>query len=170
LSGYSRPRPLEPSDDLSKFDSGEPALDDFRRRRALLNDRTGASRTFVTLSGGRVVGYYTLSTGSVERADLPTARFRKNQPDPIPVLLLGRLAVDQTHQGSGLGSQLLRDAIVRAVSVSGQVGVWAILVHALHNKARDFYLRYDFEPSPTDELHLFMLIQDARDLVDHVTL
>jgi len=161
VSGYSPPRPISESDDVATFDSGEPSLDDYLRTRALNNHAGGASRCFVTCRDGRVVGYYALASGAVSHADL-SGKFRRNMPNPVPVILLSRLAVDRKHQGCGLGENLLRDAIARSVRVAEQIGVRAILVHALHDEARRFYTRYQFEPSPTDALHLMLLIKDAK--------
>lgn len=161
MSGYSLPRPISESDDVATFDSAEPILDDYLRTRALTNHAGGASRCFVTCRDGRVVGYYALASGAVSHADL-SGKFRRNMPNPVPVILLSRLAVDRKHQGCGLGENLLRDAIARSVQVAEQIGVRAILVHALHDEARRFYTRYQFEPSPTDPLHLLLLIKDAK--------
>ena len=161
MSGYSLPRPISEDDDVSVFGSGEPSLDSYLYTRALANHVAGASRCYVTLHAGRVVGFYALASGAVSHADL-SGRFRRNMPDPVPVILLSRLAVDRKHQGRGVGESLLRDAVVRSVRVADQIGVRALLVHALHQQARDFYLRYQFEPSPTDPLHLMLLIADAR--------
>jgi GNAT superfamily N-acetyltransferase len=161
VTGYSRPRPIREDDDSSTFDSGEPSLDEYLRNRALANHGQGASRCFVTCRGDRIVGYYALASASVRHRDL-SGRFRPNMPDPVPVILLSRLAVDRAEQGAGLGKNLLRDAIARSVAAAEIVGVRALLVHALHEQARAFYLRFDFEPSPTDPLHLLLLIKDAR--------
>jgi predicted N-acetyltransferase YhbS len=161
VSGYSVPRPIGDEDDLTEFDSGEPSLDEWLRRRALANHTAGASRCYVTSREGRVVGYYALSTGSVHRRDAGT-RIARNMPEPIPVVLLARLAVDRREQGNRLGSHLLRDAIVRTVAAADIVGVRALLVHALHENARSFYSHHGFEPSPTDPLHLKLPLKDAR--------
>jgi predicted N-acetyltransferase YhbS len=161
VSGYSHPRPISESDDVATFDSGESSLDDYLRTRALTNHAGGASRCFVTCRDGSVVGYYALASGAVSHADL-SGKFRRNMPNPVPVILLSRLAVDRKHQGCGLGENLLRDAIARSVQVAEQIGVRAILVHALHDEARRFYIRFQFEPSPTDPLHLMLLIKDAK--------
>ena len=164
MSGYTAPRPISEGDDVALFDSGEPSLDDYLRTRALANHVEGASRCFVTCRDGQVVGYYALAAASVERNAAP-GRVRRNMPDPVPVILLSRLAIDRKDQGKGLGSQLLRDAIARCVRVADVIGVRAMLVHALHDQARAFYTHFDFEPSPTDPLHLLLLIKDARALV-----
>jgi GNAT superfamily N-acetyltransferase len=158
---FSRPELLTADHDLSKFDCGEPSLNDWLTMRALTNNASGATRTYVTTDGLRVVGYYSIATGGVERTKTP-GKVRRNQPEMVPVIVLARLAVDRTCERRGLGSQLLRDAIVRSVRIADQVGVRAILVHALHQEARQFYLRFDFEPSPTDALDLLLVIQDAR--------
>lgn len=117
MSGYSLPRPINESDDVATFDSGEPSLDNYLRTRALTNHAGGASRCFGTCQGGRVVGYYSLASGAVSHADL-TGKFRRNMLNPVPVILLSRLAVDRNRQGRGLGENLLRDAIARSVQKS----------------------------------------------------
>lgn len=159
-SGYTVPRLLAVDDHLEGFDSGEPELNQWLVRQAQRNQASGGSRTYVTTRDGRVVGYYSLATGSVVHAEV-SGRIRRNQPNPVPVILLGRLAVDRKEQGRGLGAHLLRDAITRTVEAANIVGVRALLVHALHEQARQFYLNFDFEPSPTDPLHLFLLIKDV---------
>lgn len=164
MSGYSLPRRIAEGDDTTEFDSGEPSLDDYLRRRALANHVQGASRCFVTCRDGRVMGYYALASASVQHAEV-AGKVRRNMPDPVPVILLSRLAVDGKEQGSGLGKNLLRDAIHRAVEASEIIGVRALLVHALNDTARAFYAHFGFEPSPTDPLHLLLLINDARPIV-----
>jgi predicted N-acetyltransferase YhbS len=163
-SRYSAPRPITEADELATFNCGEASLDDYLRKRALANHIQGASRCFVTCRERQVVGYYALASSSVEHAHAP-GRVRRNMPDPVPVILLSRLAVDINDQGNGLVKHLLRDAIIRSVRVAEQVGVRALLVHALHEQARIFYAQYDFEPSPTDPLHLMLSMKDARALL-----
>ncbi len=165
MSGYSLPRPIAEDDDTTEFYSGEPSLDDYLRRRALASNVQGASRCFVTCRDGRVVGYYALASASVQHSDV-AGKVRRNMPDPVPVILLSRLAVDRKERGSGLGKNLLRDAILRSVEASNIIGVRALLVHTLNDTARAFYAHFDFEPSPTDPLHLLLLIRDARAVVD----
>ena len=164
MSGYSLPRPIAENDDTSQFDSGEASIEDYLRRRALANHVQGGSRCFVTCRDRRVVGYYALASASVQHSDV-TGKVRRNMPDPVPVILLSRLAVDRKEQGSGLGKNLLRDAILRSVEASDLIGVRAVLVHALDDTARAFYAHFDFEPSPTDPLHLLLLIKNARALI-----
>lgn len=164
MSTYSRPRPIAATDDTSAFDSGEPLVDEYLRKRALANHTEGASRCFVTVHDDRVAGFYALAAGGIYRRDV-AGKVRRNMPEPIPVILLSRLAVDRKHQGCGLGKQLLRDAVLRSVEVSEIIGVRVMLIHAKNETARDFYARFDFEPSPTDPSHLLLLMQDARALV-----
>jgi GNAT superfamily N-acetyltransferase len=161
---YSRPRPIREDDDIATFDSGEPSLDGYLRKRAYANHLQGASRCFVTCRRGRVVGYYALAAAGVQRRDASGA-VRRNIPDPVPVILLSRLAVDRKEQGHGLGKHLLRDAIARCVEAADIIGVRAMLVHA-HDDARAFYTQFDFEPSPTDPLHLMLMIKDARAILN----
>lgn len=164
MSGYRTPRPISEGDDVAAFDSGESDLDNYLRTRALANHIEGASRCFVTCREGRVAGFYALASASLQRAAAP-GRVRRNMPDPMPVILLSRLAIDRKDQGKGLGAQLLRDAIIRSVAAAEIVGVRAMLVHAMHDQARAFYAHFDFEPSPTDPMHLLLLIKDARVLL-----
>ena len=164
MTGYGQPRPIREDDDASTFDSGERSLDAYLRIRALSNHVQGGSRCFVSCRDDRIVGYYALASASIEHREV-AGRVRRNMPDPVPVILLSRLAVDRKEQGSGLGKNLLRDAIARSVAAAEIVGVRALLVHALHDEARAFYLHFDFEPSPTDPLHLLLLIRDARALL-----
>jgi GNAT superfamily N-acetyltransferase len=165
VSGYSSPRPIRDSDDILTFDSGEDDLDSYLRNRALTNHAEGASRCLVTCRDQRVVGFYALAAAAVERRSAP-GRIRRNMPEPVPVILLSRLAIDRTEQGKGLGAHLLRDAITRSVAAADLIGVRAILVHALDDQARAFYTHFGFESSPTDPLHLLLLIKDARALLD----
>lgn len=165
MSGYSAPRPIRADDDVADFRCGEPALDEYVRRRALANHVAGASRCFVTCHDDRVVGFYALASAAVERA-ATSGRVSRNMPDPIPVFLLSRLAVDAEHQGRGLAAHLLRDAILRALAAAEIVGVRALLVHALDQRARAFYTHFGFESSPTDPLHLLLLVNDARALLE----
>ena len=164
MSGYSAPRPISGADDVASFSSGEPSLDAYLRNRALANHVQGGSRCFVTCRDGRVAGFYALASGSVAHADAP-GRVRRNMPDPVPVILLSRLAVDRKKQGRRLGGHLLRDAIGRCVQAADSIGVRAIVVHALQDETRAFYAHFEFEPSPTDPLHLMLLMKDARALI-----
>ena len=158
-----RPRPIEPTDDTSGFDSGEPSLDAYLADRALSNHVSDLARCYVCIDGEteEVIGYYTLPAVAVEHAHLP-GRARRNVPDPVPAVLLGRLAVDRSAQGTGLGRQLVRDAILSTLAAADRVGVRLLLVHALHDRATRFYEGLGFKRSPTDPLHLYLLLSDAR--------
>jgi GNAT superfamily N-acetyltransferase len=150
------PEPLSAAHRLDDFECGEPALDDWLKRRALANQASGASRTFVVADeSGRVRGYYALAAGAVSH-QLATSRVRRNMPDPVPVMVLGRLAVDRHTQGIHLGAALLQDAVGRAHAVSEHAGVRALLVHALHERAREFYEHYGFQASPVHPLTLML--------------
>ena len=156
------PEKLEPDHDLSSFDSGTPALDEWRRR-ALPNQESGASRTYVIRSGRRVIGYYALAAGAVALVEA-TGRIRRNMPDPVPVMVLGRLAIDSDFQGRGLGRALLRDAVLRTMQAADIAGIRAILVHAISEHARRFYERCGFQPSPVDPMTLMITLGDAQAL------
>lgn len=155
------PETLHAGHDLSVFDCGEPALDRWLQRRALTNEGRGASRTYVACEdGGRVVGFYALASGAVSHAEA-TGRTRRNMPDPVPVMVLGRLAIDRSRRGEGLGRALVRDAILRTVQAGDIVGIRALLVHAKSEQARLFYERCGFTPSPVDPMTLMVTIRDA---------
>lgn len=153
------PALLGPEHDLSVFDCGEPLLNDWLRRRALANQASGASRCFVVADASRGVrGYYALAAGAVDHASAASA-VRRNMPDPVPVMVLGRLAVDRDFHGKGLGADLLRDAVLRCARLAQEVGVRALLVHALHESARNFYLHHGFSESTIDPLMLMLRIK-----------
>ena len=153
---FTPPEPITASHRLEDFDCGETVLDDWLKRRALANQASGASRTFVVADErGAVCGYYAMAAGAVSH-QYATSAIRRNMPDPVPVLVLARLAVDRKAQGLHLGASLLQDAVSRAVSVSKNAGVRALLVHALHEKARQFHEHYGFMPSPIHPLTLML--------------
>jgi GNAT superfamily N-acetyltransferase len=143
------------------FTSGTPSLDDWIKRRALANQASGASRTYVTCDGEDVVGYHALAAGGVDVATAP-GRFRRNMPDPIPVVILARLAVDRNHQGRGLGRALFQDAARRILYAAEAIGIRGILVHAVSDAAKNFYLALGFEPSAIDPLILMVTLSDVR--------
>lgn len=152
----SSPQLLSDNHDFSDFDCGEPLLNDWLKRRALANQSSGASRTFVVVDNHqRVMGYYALAAGAVAHRD-STGAVRRNMPNPIPVMVLARLAVDRNAQGKQIGGALIKDAVLRALSVSENAGVRALLVHALHEKAKAFYRHYGFEESPADPMTLML--------------
>ena len=152
---YSAPELLNATHHLDDFDCGEEALNSWLKRNALKNQQNQANRTFVICQNNNVVGFYALAAGSVSH-QFVSGGLRRNMPDPIPVVVLGRLAIDLAHQGQKLGAALLKDAVLRASAVSRQVGVKALLVHALNDKAKAFYLNYGFQVSPIDDLILLL--------------
>ncbi|MCP4406743.1 MAG: GNAT family N-acetyltransferase [Gammaproteobacteria bacterium] len=158
------PAPLTGRHELSEFDCGNETLNDWLRKRALKNQNSGASRTFVTCQNNRVVGYYALASGSVERMASPKP-IARNMPEPIPVMVLGRLAIDSNMQGQRLGSALLKDALLRTLSVSKNVGIRAILVHAISDNAKRFYMGYGFQISPIDSMTLMLPIRHIEGLL-----
>lgn len=159
------PEHLTAAHDVSTFDSGVPELDDWLRKRALANEETGASRTYVVCAAGRVVGYYALATGGVAQAR-PTGRVRRNMPDPVPVMILGRLAVDREWQGRNLGASLLRDAVMRTVQAAAIGGIRAILVDAISEDAKRFCEEHGFRASPVDPMILMIPLADAKRVLE----
>ncbi len=158
---YQPPEPLSAGHDRAAFDCGQPALDDWLRRRALSNQESGASRTYVMVSDRRVVGYHALAVGAVASAEA-SGRVRRNMPDPIPVMVLARLAVDRSHQERGLGRALLRDAVLRTLQAANIAGIRALLVHAKTGSARRFYVGHGFRASPVDPMVLMVTLHDMR--------
>ena len=143
---------------VHSFACGESVLDDWLKRRALANNVSGASRTFVVADDDyQVMGYYALAAGAVTHQE-STRSIRQNMPDPLPVMVLARLAVDVRAQGMKLGAALLRDAVERCVLVSENAGVRALLVHALHDQARQFYEYYGFKAAPSHPMTLMLRI------------
>ena len=155
------PAPLAPAHELAAFASGVAPLDEWLKRRAWRNETDGASRTFVACVGARVVGYYSLAAASVLH-EASTGKVRRNMPDPVPAVLIGRLAVDAAWLGHGIGADLLRDAVLRIVAAAETVGVRAILVHAISPEAKTFYQRHGFRPSPLEPMTLMVTIEEAR--------
>jgi len=160
-AGLKAPQPLDAEHELDAFNSGVDQLDDWLKRHAMHNEVDDGSRTFVACVGRRVIGYYSLAAGSVIRG-VATNRVRRNMPEPIPVALLGRLAIDQSWQGRGLGADLLRDAMLRMMSAGGTIGIRAILVHAISDAAKSFYERHGFKVSPVEPLTLMMTLAEVR--------
>jgi predicted N-acetyltransferase YhbS len=153
------PQPLTADHQLNTFNCGETSLDEWLKRRALLNQTNGASRTFVVVDESQLVmGYYALAAGAVHHQDA-TRSIRQNMPDPIPVMVLARLAVDIRTQGMQLGAGLLRDAVDRSIAVAKNTGVRALLVHALHERAKQFYLYFGFQASPVHPLTLMLRLK-----------
>ena len=148
------PSPVSKDDSIDGFDSGSLALDRWFAAHAWPNQKSGASRTYVVREAGRVVAFYSLATGSVEHSRAPGG-IRRNMPDPVPVMILARLAVARTHQGRGLGRALVRDALLRTLKVAEIAGMRAVMVHALDAQAAAFYQHLGFKPSPVNALICF---------------
>ncbi len=163
---FSAVQKLDASHDVDGFDCGKEPLDRFLQRHALVNQKAGSAQTYVVCRGEqRVAGYYSLAVGAVEHADA-TGRVSKGLArHPIPVMLLARLAIDRAEQGKGLGKALLKDALLRTAQAADIAGIRALLVHAKDDEARAWYEQFDFEPSPTDPYHLFLLMKDLRALL-----
>ncbi len=148
--------------DVSRFDCGKPSLDDWLKRFAMTNQQSDAARSYVVHRAKRVVGYYSLSAGSVRREESPARVAKGLAKHPIGVILLARLAVDRSEQGGGLGKALLVDALRRGLGAADSIGARAILVHALDDEAAAFYKRFGFEASPLDPRQLMLMMKDLR--------
>ncbi len=158
----SAPQPLAATHVLDDFECAEPTLDEWLKRRALSNQLTGASRTFVVVDEeNRVRGFYAIAAGAVSH-QLATSSVRRNMPDPVPVMVLGRLAVDHRVQGIKLGAAMLQDAVNRAITVSQNTGVRALLVHAIHERAKRFYEHYGFQESPLHPMTLKLRLNTVK--------
>jgi GNAT superfamily N-acetyltransferase len=163
-SNLSPPELLTGEHVLDNFECGEQSLDDWLKRRAQRNQASDASRCFVICEERAVVGYYCLSAGGIGRGAAPKA-LQRNMPDQLPVLLLGRLAVDRRYHNLGLGTALLRDAMLRAVHIARDAGVFALMVHALNEPAKQFYLSRGLVQSPLQPMTLFMTLATVRKIL-----
>ncbi len=161
----SAPALLATEHDLDAFDSGEPPLDDWLRKRARGNHAEGGSRVYVTCdsdgAGKRVAGYYALASGSIS-PELAPGSFRRNMPNPIPAVILGRLAVDKSWQGRGVGRSLMQDAALRVLQAADTIGIRGMVVHALSDSARAFYLKLGFKESPGQPLTLTITLKELQ--------
>ena len=154
---FSAPTPLTASHDVSSFSCAEPSLGDWLRHRAMKNQGSGATRTYVVCFGNKVVGYYSLAVGSIERRFV-AGSIKRNMPEPIPVMILARLAVDRRYAGQCIGTGMLRDALLRTLQAADIAGIRAMLVHALSEQAASFYRRRGFTASPFDPRILFLTL------------
>jgi len=157
----SAPEPLAETHELSEFTSGVTSLDDWLKRRARGNQASGATRTFVVAEGRRVVAYYAIASGGIAVSSA-FGRFRRNMPDPIPVVLLGRLAIDSGWQGRGFGRALFRDCAGRVLHAADSIGIRGIVVHAISEQAKAFYLALGFDVSPLDSMTLMVTLGDLQ--------
>lgn len=158
------PEPLANHHKIESFQSGIASLDDWLKRRAAANQASGASRTFVACDDDRVVAYYALASGAVAAA-VTRGRFRRNMPDPIPVVILARLAVARSYQGQGLGRALFQDAAQRVMHAADSIGIRGLLAHAISEEAKAFYLKLGLEVSPLDPMTLMATLPDLRSVV-----
>src|SRR5437879_5520490 len=159
---FNNPIPIEAQHDLSAFDCGVSALNNYLKKFASQNQQNQSARTYVATRRGFVVGYYTLAAASARREETPARVTKGLAAHPVPVILLARLAVDGSEKGKGLGLGLLKDALLRAVQAADIVGCRAVMVHAKDDVAKAFYQRFGFEPSPTDPFRLFLLMKDIK--------
>ena len=159
------PAILSSDHSLNDFDCGNPTLNKWLKRYAMLNQQSNSARTFVVCKEKSVIGFYTLAVGSIEHETAGKRIKKGHARHPTPVMILARLAVDLKFQGQSIGSGLLKDAVLRTLQAADLAGIRAIFVHAKDEKARRFYERFDFEPSPIDPMKLMLLIKDARKTV-----
>ncbi len=158
-AGYAPVRKLLAKDAVEPFDCGQPALNQFLQRYALVNQKAHSAQTYVCCVGAEVVGFYSLAVGSVDVADAPTRVAKGLARYPVPVMILARLAVSLEHQGKGLGRALLKDALLRTAQAADIAGIRCLVVHAKDDAARQWYASWEFEPIPTDAYHLYLLLK-----------
>lgn len=159
-------RKLSAADSVEQFDCGQPALNQFLQRHALVNQKANNAQTYVCCLSGEVAGFYSLAVGSVDPEDAPIRVMRGLARYPVPVMILARLAVAIDHQGKGLGKALLKDALLRTAQAADIAGIRCLLVHAKDESARQWYTSWEFEPSPTDPYHLFLMLKDLKALLE----
>ena len=158
-------RKLKATDAVESFDCGQVALNQFLQRHALNNQRANSAQTYVCCDGEAVVGFYSLTVGSVDHPSAPERVAKGLARHPVPVMILARLAVDQTFQGKGLGRALLKDALRRTLMAADIAGIRAVLVHAKDDEAREWYRKFDFKEGMTDPFHLFLVLKDLKQLL-----
>ncbi len=150
---------------MESFDCGHVALNEFLQRFALVNQRSNSSQTYASCNAGQVAGFYSLAVGSVEPSHSAPRVIKGIPRHPVPVMILARLAIDQRYQRQGLGKALLKNALLRTVQAADIAGIRALLVHAKDEEARNWYRQWEFEESPTDAYHLFLLVKDIKALL-----
>lgn len=164
-AAYGPVHKLSAADPVEPFDCGQPALNQFLQRYALANQKANSAQTYVCCADSAVVGFYSLAVGSVDPEDAPARILKGLARHPVPVMVLARLAVDLNHQGKGLGKALLKDALLRTVQAADIAGIRCVLVHAKDDAARQWYASWEFESSPTDPYHLFLMLKDLKALL-----
>ena len=163
--GYAPIRKLAATDQVDGFDCGQAALNQFLQRYALVNQKANSAQTYVCCQGDVVVGFYSLVVGSVDPQTAPSRVIKGLARHPVPVMILARLAVDKEHQRKSLGKALLKDALLRTAQAADIAGIRCLLVHAKDDVARRWYESWEFEPSPTDLYHLFLMLKDLKSLL-----
>jgi len=163
--GYTPVRKLAATDQVDGFDCGQAALNQFLQRYALVNQKANSAQTYVCCQGDVVVGFYSLVVGSADPQAAPSRVMKGLAPPPVPVMILARLAVDKAHQRKSLGKALLKDALLRAAQAADIAGIRSLLVHAKDDVAQRWYESWEFEPSPTDPYHLFLMLKDLKNLL-----
>lgn len=161
---FKPPEPLASHHFCDDFCCGIVSLDDWLKHRAYTNQISGATRTFVICVDNRVVGYYALASGAIS-IESALGKFRRNMPNPIPVVILARLAIDNSCQGQGLGRALFRDAGLRVIQAADTIGIRGIIVHAISEEAKNFYLALGFNLSPLEPMTLMITLNDLRDSI-----
>jgi GNAT superfamily N-acetyltransferase len=164
-SDYDPVHKLNANDQVSSFDCGQPALNQYLQRYALMNQKANSAQTYVCSRAGNVTGFYSLAVGSVELKSAPHRVAKGLARHQVPVMILARLAVDRAHQGAGLGAALLKDALLHTAQAADIAGIRSVLVHAKDEAARSWYEEWGFEPSPTDSYNLFLLLKDLKALL-----
>lgn len=164
---YSPIRKLSATDQVGAFDCGQAALNQFLQRYALVNQKANSSQTYACCqSDGVVVGFYSLAVGSIDPESAPSRVKKGLARHSVPVMILARLAVDRKHQRKGLGQALLKDALLRTAQAADIAGIRCLLVHAKDEAARQWYESWEFESSPTDPYHLFLMVKDLKSILD----
>ena len=164
-SGYASVRKLAATDLVDGFDCGQAALNQFLQRYALVRQKANSAQTYVCCQGDVVVGFYSFAVGSVDPEAAPSRVMKGLARHPVPIMILARLAVDKEHQIKGLGQALLKDALLRTAQAADIAGIRCLLVHAKDDAARCWYESWEFEPSPTDPYHLFLMLKDLKSLL-----
>lgn len=162
---YSPVRKLAAADRVDAFDCGQAALNQYLQRYALVSQKANSAQNYVCCQGDAVVGFYSLAVGSVDPQSAPSRVIKGLARHPVPVMILARLAVDKEHQRRGLGRALLKNALLRTAQAADIAGIRCLLVHAKDDAARKWYLSWEFEPSPTDPYHLFLMLKDLKSLL-----
>ncbi len=164
-SGFTPVRKLAATDQVDAFDCGQAALNQFLQRYALVNQKANSAQTYVCCQGDVVVGFYSLVVDSVDPQATPSRVMKGLARHPVPVMILARLAIDKEHQRKSLGQAMLKDALLRTAQAADIAGIRCLLVHAKDDVARRWYQTWEFEPSPTDPYHLFLMLKDLKNLL-----